>query len=89
MNFGRWIKSCLFRFPRTNQWFLDSTGFSNSSVNRWVSGQLPRVDTFVISCEVIAKEEGRCLDDVIFEALLTIDAYRCAKSRQSKSVVND
>ena len=89
MNFGRWIKHFLFSFNKTDKWFLINTGFSNSSVNRWVAGQLPRVDTFVISCEVIAKEEGRCLDDVILEAFLTIDAYRCAKSRQSKSVVND
>ena len=83
MNFGKWIKSHLAFLKKTDKWFVQQTGMGNSGVNRWVKGQTPRVDMFVICCEVLAVAEGRPLDNVISESLMTIPAYRAALQRQS------
>ena len=84
MNFGKWIKSHLFVLKRTDTWFVKKTGMGNSGVNRWVNGQTPRVDMFVVCCEVLARTEDRPLDDIIQEALMPIPAYRLAVERESK-----
>tara|TARA_R110002110_G_scaffold20542_4_gene83171 strand:+ start:378 stop:698 length:321 start_codon:yes stop_codon:yes gene_type:complete len=83
MNFGKWIKSHLFVLRRTDTWFVKKTGMGNSGVNRWVNGQTPRVDMFVVCCEVLARTEDRPLDELIQEALMTIPAYRSAVEREA------
>tara|TARA_B100000686_G_C16274656_1_gene705777 strand:+ start:355 stop:630 length:276 start_codon:yes stop_codon:yes gene_type:complete len=89
MNFGRWIEKQLQQNQITDSWLTYVTGLGVGAVRRWAKlGQTPRIDKFLIICEVLSNERGISIDDIIWEALETIPAYRAAKERQSKREVS-
>lgn len=81
MNFGTYIIQKLNELKTTRAKFVSKTGIGNSGVNRWRRGQQPRVDTFVISCEVIARLSGEPFECVILDGLKSLPSYRSAVER--------
>ena len=89
INFGKWIKLQLQQNKITDEWLHYVSGLGVGAVRRWAKlGQTPRIDKFLIICEVLSNERGISIDDIIWEALETIPAYRAAKERQSKREVS-
>ena len=87
INFGKWIKQQLKQNKITDEWIHHVSGLGVGAVRRWAKlGQTPRIDKFLIICEVLSNERGISIDDIIWEALETIPAYRAAKARQAKEV---
>ena len=80
-NFGHWIKHKLNELNITDKQFIQETGIGNSGVNRWSKDQQPRIDLFIVSCEVIARLSGQPLLITIIEALTSVPSYRSAVKR--------
>ena len=83
INFGEWVKSQLVQLGMKDYYLMLRTGLGEGAVNRWRKlNQTPRIDKFLIICEVLSNERGEDLDQVIQEALYSIPAYRAAKQRE-------
>ena len=82
MNFGKYVKNKLNELNITDKQFVSLTGIGNSGVNRWTKNQQPRIDTFIISCEVIARLSDQSILQTIIEALNSVPAYQIAINRK-------
>jgi hypothetical protein len=58
MNFGEWIEYKLAKMGKSKAWLLRRTNISQGSVERWVRGQQPSLDSVLIVCKSIARFEG-------------------------------
>lgn len=80
--FGLWLRGVLKSFGKSDSWLCQKSGLSHTTVTRYrVLGQQPRVDAFVAICEVLSKETGDHIDDVILTAVRSTPAYKSAISR--------
>jgi|TARA_R110000823_G_scaffold252582_1_gene375149 hypothetical protein len=80
--FGEWLRKVLTSVGRSDSWLCRKSGLSHTTVTRYrILGQQPRVDAFVTICEVLSKETGEHIDDVILTAVRSTPAYKSAISR--------
>ena len=82
MGFGGWICKAVHRHGMTHRTFEDACGVSRGSLYRWrINGQLPRLELFIQVCEVLARLNGRSLEDVMLDGLRSVPDYGYAVRR--------
>lgn len=84
---SQWMYSQVDKSNLTHESLAELTGYSNSAVFRWITGQrLPKLVNLIGLCEVFAMKQGRSPSQLVFEALLNLDEMVYAEKRWKKRI---
>ena len=87
--FSNWLNMQLNKSKLTQEDLMEKTGYSHTSVFRWLTGKhLPKLPHLIALCEVFAKAQQRSPRQLVFEALMHVPEMVHAEYRWKRSMAN-
>ena len=82
--FGLWVKEQFSLTGLTWKQFEKVTGFGEERLRIWGKGKTkPRLESFVMLCELFARYQKRALSEIVLEGLSKLPEYQGALRRGS------
>ena len=87
--FSTWLCMQIDKSKMTQEQLVAKTGYSETSVFRWVTGKhLPKLPHLIAMCEVFAKSQKRSPRQLVFEALMHVPEMVHAEYRWKRGLAN-